>query len=179
MQRQLTPLPMWMTLVALIAAGALVILLAFTLRRESTFDHATERALQSSLLPDDWSTYGADVWSVGYPNTWTITRTVSDATAVLPAQDHIAFSPDAPDGTTYLRIEKDVRTLADIEAVFGNTPGVTRSAFRFAGYPAVKFSTYRTDEYYVAYEDAVYRIVTDYPKSDEIGIMLATFRFGD
>ncbi len=176
MDRRLQPLPLWVTLVALGAAVGLVAFLALTLRQESMFDDATERALQSSLLPDEWSTYGADVWSIGYPNTWGIDRELLGTDGSLTTYS-LHFHPVDGDEGDYLRIEEEARALEEIEVAFAETSGVTRSEFRFAGYPAVKFSTYRRDEYFVSYEDTLYRIATDYPKNDEIGIMLATIKF--
>lgn len=170
---------MWMTLAAVVVAGALVSVLVVTLRRESTFNEATERVLQSSLLPDDWSTYGADVWSVGYPNTWEIDSDLLGADAALVMQRLHFYPIDADEGDVYFQVEKEALTLEEVATAFSEKAGVTRSEFRFAGYPAVKFSTYRRDEYYISYGDGLYRIVTDYPKSDEIGIMLATFKFID
>lgn len=166
-----------MTAAAMVAAGVLVVLLAFTLRQESTFDEATERVYQSSLLPDNWSTYGADVWSVGYPNTWEIDSELL-GTGGPTTTRALHFHPnDAEEGEEYLYVERESRTSEEIATVFAETPGVTMSEFRFAGYPAVKYSTYKRDEYYISYEDDIYRIATDYPKMDEVGIMLATFKF--
>lgn len=167
MQRQLSPLPMWMTLVALGAAGSLVLLLAFTLRRESTFDDANTRVYESSLLPDDWSTYGADVWSVGYPDDWSIARN----------GDAVVFAPEDADDGDYLYVEKAPDTLETYENAYSEVAGMTRSEFRFAGYPAVKYSTYRRDVYFISYNEDLYIVSTDHPKDNEIGIMLATFEF--
>lgn len=176
MQRQLQPIPLWMTVAALVAAVLLVVSLMLTLREETTFDDAGERAQQSSILPDDWSTYGADVWSIGYPNDWEIDSDrlgTGGPTTTLSLHFHPA---NAAEGE-FVRVEVEARTLADIEEAFDAVPGVTRSEFRFAGYPAVKFSTSRRDEYFVSYNDVLYRIVTDFPRKDEVGIILATFKF--
>lgn len=179
MQRNLPPLPAWMTFGAIVLAVGIVTLLAFTLRRDSVADDANDRVQTSALLPDNWSTYGADVWSVGYPNEWQITRTDGDPAAGFEEQDSVAFSPAAPDGTDYLRVQKELQTLEDIEASFAAMPSVTRSEFRFASYPAVKFSTSQRDEYYVSYNEDLYHIATDHPSLNEVSMMLVTFRFGD
>lgn len=177
MQRSIPTLPTWVTLLAVLLAAGIVTLLAFTLRRESAITDATERAYESSLLPDNWSTYGADAWSVGYPNDWKIavTREDADGNAVEPYWD---FAPvDGEEGKHYLFVRKETVTLDDVEAGLRGQPGMTRSEFRFASYPAVKFSVNGRDEYYISYNDDLYFIWTDFPSMSEVNIMLATFRF--
>lgn len=166
-----------MTFGAIVLAVGIVTLLAFTLRRDSAVDDATERAQTSSYLPDNWSTYGADVWSVGYPNDWeiTVTREDQDGNEINPYWN---FTPvDGEEGKHYLFVRKETVTLDEVEASLRGQPGMTRSEFRFASYPAVKFSTNGRDEYYVSYNDDLYLIWTDYASMNEVSIMLATFRF--
>lgn len=178
MSSTLPQLPTWMTVAAVVLALGIVVLLAFTLRRESTADDANERVAESLLLPDNWSTYGADVWSVGYPNDWkiTVTRVDAEGNAMEPYWN---FGPtDADDGSDYIFVRKETAlTLDEVEASFRGVPGMTRSEFRFAGYPAVKFSTYQGDKYYISYNDDLYIIATDFPNDNDVGIMLATFKF--
>lgn len=180
MQRNLTPLPLWMTVAAITLAVGIVTLLAFTLRRDSVADDANDRVQTSALLPDNWSTYGAEVWSVGYPNAWEIDSELLGTGGMTTARA-ISFHPaDITDvDGDFVRVEKEFRALENIEESFAAMPSVTRSEFRFASYPAVKFSTSQRDEYYVSYNEDLYRITTDHPSLNEVSMMLVTFRFGD
>ncbi len=168
MQRRLSPLPLWLLCIAVGLAVGVVTLLAFTLRRDSVAVDANDRAVESALLPDNWSTYTADVWSIGYPNDWEIEGRPTEW----------EFHPSViQELGTYMFVRKLTRTLTQIEATKVGQSDVTRSEFLFAGYPTVKFSVNGGDEYYISYNDDLYLILTDHPTMNEVGIMLATFRF--
>lgn len=171
MRRHLRQLPASITIVTLVVAVALVAALLLVLRRDQGVraqqERASDRVLRSALLPEDgWVTYGADVWSMGYPSDWTI----------APIDGGVAVVDD--DGATYLTVAEEARALGAIDAAFAEDGSVTKSEFLFASYPTVKYSHLNgRHEYYIAYNDKVFSIVTEESDEEEVGIMLATFQF--
>ncbi len=177
--RHLRPLSAKLTCAALLGAVALSAVLFLALRRDQTLatrqETASDRVLRSPLLPDDgWRTYGSDVWSVGYPDHWTVKQIQESGGS------KIVFTP--PDerlarGEVYFAFQEDLRTQQEIETAYA-VIGMTKSEFLFAGYPALKYaSNSGREEYFLFYNDRVFYIVTDYPKEEDVGIMLATFQF--
>lgn len=161
-----------LTLTVVIVALALVVALLFVLRRDQGIrarqETASDRVFRSALLPDEgWITYGADVWSFGYPNDWTVQQDADGITVIHPSTNEI-----------YLTISEETRTVGAMSMMYQSDASVTKSEFLFAGYPATKF-THRNgrEEYYVEYNARLFAITTDIPTEVEVGIMLATFRF--
>lgn len=171
MRRNIQQLPGSVVAVTTLVAVALVVSLGLVLRREQGLradqENASDRVLRSALLPDDgWATYGGEEWSMGYPEDWQLT--ILD-TGVSVADE---------DGNTYLTAIEETRAMGEIETVYANDASVTRSEFLFASYPTVKFAHLGgREEYYIAYNNQVFSILTDQSDEEEVGIMLATFQF--
>ncbi|MBI1907951.1 hypothetical protein HYS28_00855 [Candidatus Uhrbacteria bacterium] len=169
--RHLRQLPSWLTIGTLVVAVVFVTVLLVVLRRDqgarARSETASDRVFRSALLPDEgWVTYGADVWSMGYPAAW----------SVAALDDGVAIVDD--DGETQLTVREESRALGTIDATFDGDGSVTKSEFLFAAYPTIKYAHLSgREEYYVSYNDRVFAIVTDDAADEEIGIMLATFQF--
>lgn len=168
--RRLRQLSASVTIITLVATLVFVLALFVSLRRDQGVrarqETAADRVFRSALLPDEgWLTYGADVWSIGYPEEF----------AVLQEQAGIAIIEDEE---IYLTVAEETRAVDDIVALYEADVSMTKSEFLFAGYPATKF-THRNgrEEYFVAYNDRLFAISSDFPTEGEVGIMLATFQF--
>lgn len=154
--------PLWLSIITVLLAIALGVTLAVVLRRDVlSGDTAAQRAVRSALLPDNWKTYDAQVWSMGYPEDWDVVTTAEGFTW-RPAY--------ADEGDNYL----------SVDVVDGYTPTDAleeTSTFLFAGYETIKYTYPTYTVYVVDYTDATYRISTEFPDEPEVGIMLATFQF--
>lgn len=172
-RRDIGQLPHGIMIAALAIAVGLAAFLFITLRRDQTAeDTAADRAFRSALLPDDWSTYGGDNWSVGYPSEWDVTIT-----------DDIVFHPtDAPQEKIhdYFSVEKPAKDLETVLELYDTRGDVTeRSEFLFAGYETVKYAIASGGTFYVIdYQGEDVYIIGTFKNDDaDIGIMLATFKF--
>ncbi len=156
----------------LVLAAALVASLFIVLYRNqdlrSAASTAAERVVNSPLLPEaHWKTFSGSVWSMGYPEDWQV--------STVPGG--LAFT-DPFTVTTYLTVGETSLSLKDITASYTSTSGVTKSEFLFAGYPATKFTLPSgQQDYYIAHNQEIFTISTQYPDDQNVGIMLVTFQF--
>jgi hypothetical protein len=171
----LTPVSPLATAIIVLVAISLVVSVGLVFRREQSLrslqSTASDRVVRSPLLPDEgWKTYDAAVWSMGYPDDWQIYQS---ADGVLSLVDPFT-------NTTYLSIVEPTRPLAALLSDFSTDLGVIKNEFLFAGYPATKFTSLNgQQDYFVAYNDRVIMLSTQYPNHQEVGIMLITFQFID
>lgn len=168
-------MPLPLMLVAVLAAVGIVAFVLTTLRRDGvqTGETSADRTFRSALLPDDWSTYGGDTWSVGVPDDWEVTVD-GGATLLHPSN---AAEAEREDYFAVTRVEGTVdNALAQYE---GRTDIVESSSFLFAGYETVKYVLDSGRTFYVIdyAGQAGYVIGTRYNDDAEISIMLATFQF--
>ncbi len=160
----------------LLVALGLVLTLVLVLHRSQDLralqSVAGERVLRSPLLPESgWKTYGGTIWSMGYPDDW---QTVATPTAGSAGVSFV----DPFTNTTYLTVGETTQTLDQVDATYSALPGITKSTFLFAGYPATKFTLVSgQQDYFISYNNRIFTLSTEHPDQQEVGIMLVTFQF--
>ncbi len=173
-RQEVTQPPFPLFVAAMLLAIGLVAFLLFALRRDSAQPDETsgDRTFRSALLPDDWTTYGGDYWSVGIPDDWSVR--VGDDIVIGPSNRSVVQQRD------YFAVASPQATNEEVHAMYQARGDVTQtSEFLFAGYETVKYDISSGGVFYVInYKDEQTYIVSTLHNDDpEIGIMLATFQF--
>ncbi len=132
---------------------------------------ATEQAQRaSSLAPNDWLRYTTEIWSIAFPPDWQASAESAESVVFASNNDveHARLTVVESD-ESFVAIKKNYETDG---LVFRSTE------ISLANYSAVKFEygSGRVD-YVIDYPSRVVLLMTDFPDSNEVGIMLATFGF--
>lgn len=127
-----------------------------------------ENTQHSALLPANWETYRADVWSVGYPPDFEVQTRADGAVWFLPS--------GVADAKTYFLVAQQDTTL-DAYRISRDAEGYLEPVdVMIANYPAAKYTIGNGRvEYVVSYHNGVIIVASDDIDDETIAIMFATF----
>ena len=127
-----------------------------------------ENTQHSALLPSNWETYRADVWSVGYPPDFEVHTRADGAVWFLPS--------GVADKKTYFLVTQENTTLNAYKIARDAGGYLAPVDVMIANYPAAKYTIGNGRiEYVISYHNGVVIVASDDLDDETIAIMFATF----